>query len=92
MKRWGYWLIGGAVGLAASAIYNYLFAPAPATRLDGSYQSRWDWAMAEGDKAAAAREQELRQQFEEAKRPRPALPPTEPPPPVAPPAAAPPAA
>lgn len=68
MNKWGYVAIAGIVGAAASAIYNYLFAPAPETRFDGSYQSRLDWAVAEGEKAAAQREVELRAEFEAAKQ------------------------
>lgn len=74
MNRWGYFAIAGIVGAAAGAIYNYLFAPAPETTFDASYQSRLDWALAEGEKAAAQRELELRAEFEAAKRTPPALP------------------
>ena len=68
MNKWGYFAIAGIVGAAAGAIYNYLFAPAPETTFDGSYQSRLDWALAEGEKAAALRELELRAEFEAAKK------------------------
>jgi hypothetical protein len=74
MNKWGYIAIVGLVGAAAGAIYNYLFAPAPETTFDGSYQSRLDWAVAEGEKAAALRELELRAEFEAAKQPPPELP------------------
>ena len=74
MNKWGYIVVAGAIGALAGAVYNYLFAPAPATTFDGAYQSRLDWAIAEGDKAAAQRELELRAEFEAAKHPRPALP------------------
>lgn len=67
MNKWGYLAIAGFVGAAAGAIYNYLFAPAPTTTFDGSYQSRLDWALAEGERAAAQREIELRAEFEAAK-------------------------
>lgn len=79
MNRWGYIVIAGIMGAAAASVYNYLFAPASETTFDGTYQSRLDWALAEGDKAAALREQELRAEFEAAKSPSPALlpPPTE---------------
>ena len=73
MNRWGYFAIAGIVGAAAGAICNYLFAPAPETTFDASYQSRLDWALAEGEKAAAQRELELRAEFETAKRTPPAL-------------------
>lgn len=75
MNKWGYIAIASIVGAAASAIYNYLNAPAPETKFDGSYQSRLDWALAEGDRAAAQRELELRAEFEAATKSRPALPP-----------------
>lgn len=74
MNKWGYIAIAGIVGATASAVYNYLFAPAPETKFDGSYQSRLDWALAEGERAAAQREVELRAEFEATKGPRPALP------------------
>lgn len=83
MNPWIVGAVGAAIGVAASALYNYLFAPAPETKLDGSYRSRLDWALAEGERAAAAREAELRAQFEQAKLappPKPAenVPPTPP--------------
>jgi hypothetical protein len=85
VNKWGTLAIAGIVGAAASAVYNYLFAPAAETTFDGSYQSRLDWALAEGEKAAALREQELRAEFEAAKHTlpapalsTPALPPTVP--------------
>ena len=74
MNRWGYITIAGAIGATAAAIYNYLFAPAPETTFDGSYRSRLDWALAEGERAAAQRELELRAEFEAAKAALPALP------------------
>lgn len=77
MNPWIVAVVGGAIGMAASALFHYLFAPAPGTTLDGNYQSRLDWALAEGERAAAAREAELRAQFEAAKQARPAAPPTE---------------
>ncbi len=83
MNKWGYIAIIGIVGAAASTVYNYLFGPAPETKFDGSYQSRLDWALAEGEKAAAQRELEMRAEFEAASRARPALP-TPPPNPLPP--------
>jgi hypothetical protein len=74
MNKWGYLAIAGIVGAAAGAVYNYLFAPAPETTFDDTYQSRLDWALAEGEKAAAQREIELRAEFEAAKYTPPALP------------------
>lgn len=73
MNKWGYLAVAGVVGAAASAVYNYLFAPAPESTFDDTYQSRLDWALAEGDKAAAQRELELRAEFEAAKQPTPRL-------------------
>jgi hypothetical protein len=74
MNRWGYVAVAGIIGAAAGAVYNYLFAPASETAFDDSYQSRLDWALAEGDKAAAQRELQLRSEFEAAKRSHPSLP------------------
>lgn len=77
MNRWGTIAVAGLLGAAAGAIYNYLFAPAPETRFDGSYRSRLDWALAEGEKAATLRELELRAELEAARRTHPApLPPS----------------
>ncbi len=53
MNKWTIVAIGAAVGAGVSMVYNYLFAPAPETKFDGSYQSRLDWALAEGERAAA---------------------------------------
>jgi hypothetical protein len=71
MNKWGFIAIAGIVGAGAAVVYNYLFGPAPETSFDGSYQSRLDWALAEGEKAAALREVELRAEFEAAKLPAP---------------------
>jgi hypothetical protein len=71
MNKWGFIAIAGIVGVGAAVVYNYLFGPAPETSFDGSYQSRLDWALAEGEKAAALREVELRAEFEAAKLPAP---------------------
>jgi hypothetical protein len=67
----GYLLIGAAVGAAVSAVYAYLFAPAQEATFDAGYRSRWDWAIEEGNRAAAAHELEMRSQFEQAKLPQP---------------------
>lgn len=75
MNKWGIVAIATAAGAAVSLVYNYLFAPAPETKFDGSYQSRLDWALTEGERAAAQREIELRTEFEAAKQSKPALPP-----------------
>ena len=78
MNKWSYVAIAGVLGATAGAIYNYLFAPAPETTFDGSYRSRLDWALAEGEKAAALRELELRAEFEAAKLSPPVPPPSPP--------------
>lgn len=70
-----YFAIGSAIGAAASAAYNYLFAPAPETTFDATYQSRWDWARTIGDAAASEREADLRAQLAAARLPRPPAPP-----------------
>jgi gas vesicle protein len=69
--RFGYFLIGGLVGAAASAVYTYLFAPAKDATLDSRYRSRWDWAIDEGNRAANAQAWAMRQDFERAKLPPP---------------------
>lgn len=74
MRKWIYFAAGGALGAAASVVVNYLFAPAPETRFDETYQSRLDWALEAGENAADAREAALRAQFEAAKQPRPRAP------------------
>jgi gas vesicle protein len=61
-------VVGMMAGAAVGALFTYIFAPAKETTFDAHYLSRWDWAVAEGDKAAAARELELRQEFEMAKQ------------------------
>ena len=61
-------LVGAIAGAAVGYAVNYFFSPAKDTTFDASYRSRLDWALDEGDKAAAAREIELRLQFEQAKR------------------------
>ncbi len=59
MNKWTSALFGVAAGAAASAVFLYLFAPARGATYDENYQSRLDWALAEGEKAGQAREQEL---------------------------------
>lgn len=60
--------VGAAIGAAAGWLVNYLYGPAPGTSYDAGYQSRLDWALEQGRQAAAAREAELRRQFQEKKR------------------------
>ncbi|MBX2998434.1 MAG: hypothetical protein KF893_07970 [Caldilineaceae bacterium] len=61
-------VLGTIVGAAAGALVGYIFAPARNTSFDKSYRSRMDKALAEGNKAAAEREAELRREFERSKR------------------------
>lgn len=61
-------LVGTAVGAALGLAVQYLFGPARGTAYDQRYQSRLDYALAEGRKAADAQEAALRRQFEAAKR------------------------
>ncbi|MEX1019650.1 MAG: hypothetical protein WDZ49_08325 [Litorilinea sp.] len=68
MSKTIYLLVGAAVGAAAGLAYDYLFSPAQATKFDKTYRSRLDWALEEGEKAADARELELRLEFEAAKQ------------------------
>ncbi len=51
------------VGMACGYLVGHLLGPAPGTRYDTSYRSRLDQAVAEGRDAAAARTQELWQEF-----------------------------
>ena len=68
MNKWTSALIGVAAGAAASGVFIYLFAPARGTTFDEKYQSRLDWALAEGEKAGIEREQELIQELEQARQ------------------------
>jgi gas vesicle protein len=63
-------VLGTILGAAAGALVGYIFAPARNTSFDRSYRSRMDKALAEGEKAAAEREAELRKEFEQARRRR----------------------
>ena len=66
--------VGAAAGLATSAVFHYLFAPASEATRDGKYRSRLDWALAEGERAAAEKERALRLELEAAKQPKPVTP------------------
>lgn len=57
-------LVGAAVGAAVA----YIFGPSLRTTFDANYQSRWDKALAEGEKAELESKAMLEQQLEEAKR------------------------
>lgn len=63
MNRTTYFLIGAAAGATFAAALHYFLGPAPGTTYDANYRSRLDFALEEGRRAAAAREQELRQQL-----------------------------
>jgi hypothetical protein len=54
---------GGVVGALGAAAVSYLLGPARDTVYDERYQSRLDFALAEGARAGAAREQELLTDF-----------------------------
>jgi hypothetical protein len=71
MNKWTSALVGAIVGAGASTLFLYLFAPARGTTFDDKYQSRLDWALAEGDKAGKEREQELLQELDNARSPKP---------------------
>ena len=68
MNKWTSALIGATAGAAVSAVFLYLFAPARGTSFDRNYQSRLDWALAEGEKAGIEREQELLHELEAARQ------------------------
>lgn len=87
MNKWISLVIGTAAGLASGALYLYLFAPARDTTFDANYQSRLDWALEEGKKAGAAREQELILELQQARISPPIAQPPADLPPVAPPVA-----
>jgi len=70
MDKMSNFLIGAAVGAAAVVMVNYLLGPSNETTFDEGYQSRLDKALDDGKHAADERENELRRQFEEGKRPR----------------------
>ena len=67
MNKWMSAVFGVAAGAAASALYLYLFAPARGTTFDENYQSRLDWALAEGKKAGEERRRELLEELTQAR-------------------------
>jgi hypothetical protein len=69
MGKSSYLIIGAAVGAAAALVFNYFFGPADKTVFDGTYRSRLDYALDEGQRAALEREAELRRQFDVLRRP-----------------------
>ena len=74
MGKTSYLIIGALVGAAAGAVVNYLFGPASDTTYDRNYRSRLDAALEAGERAADARELELRNRFIAAKSAQPRLP------------------
>lgn len=55
---------GSMIGALGAAAVSYLLGPARDTVYDERYQSRLDYALAEGERAGAAREQELLADFQ----------------------------
>ena len=74
MGKTSYLIIGAAVGAALGMAVNYLFGPATGTTYDRAYRSRLDAALDAGERAADARELELRNRFVAAKTAKPRLP------------------
>ncbi|MBV7327873.1 hypothetical protein KFU94_06360 [Chloroflexi bacterium TSY] len=68
MGKFSNFLIGTVVGIAITAIVNYLFGPANETTYDANYRSRIDKALEEGQLAAHEHQLELIERLEEAKR------------------------
>ena len=54
---------GGLIGALSAAAVSHLLGPARDTVYDERYQSRLDYALSEGERAGAAREQELLSDF-----------------------------
>lgn len=71
MGKTSWALVGVAVGALAGVVVNYVFGPAPEASFDQRYQSRLDFALSEGKRAAAEHEAELRSQFIAARQRRP---------------------
>lgn len=63
MGKLGAAVWGGVLGALGAAAVGYLLGPARDTVYDEGYQSRLDFALAEGERAGAAREQELLADF-----------------------------
>ncbi len=59
MSKLGAAVWGGVIGALGAAAVSFLLGPARDTTYDERYQSRLDYALAEGARAGAAREQEL---------------------------------
>ena len=70
MGKLSNFIIGAAIGAAASLVVSYLFAPAEEADPKDGYRSRWDFAFEEGQRAAIERENELRLELENAKKRR----------------------
>ncbi|MBX3014322.1 MAG: hypothetical protein KF832_22560 [Caldilineaceae bacterium] len=69
MGRVTSFVVGAVVGVVAAAATTYLLGPARATDFDQRYRSRWDFALEEGQQAAAEHEALLRRQLAAAKQP-----------------------
>ncbi len=52
-------LIGAVIGAVGAAAYAWLLGPAKGTTYDSNYSSRLDYALDEGKRAAAAKEEDL---------------------------------
>lgn len=72
--RWIGFAFSMAAGMACGWLIGHVLGPAPRTRFDATYQSRLDRAWAEGHRAADQRVQELWQEFDRKRRPRPDIP------------------
>lgn len=68
--KWIGLVVSLAAGAACGWVLGHILGPAPQTRFDATYQSRWDRALAEGQTAAAERAQALRLEFERKRRPQ----------------------
>lgn len=68
MGKLSNFVIGIALGAAVGVVINYLFGPATGTEFNQNYRSRFDQALAEGDRAAEEHEAELRRQLAAAKK------------------------
>lgn len=64
MGKGMYLLLGAALGAAVAYSINYFFGPTDAATYDEKYRSRLDYALEEGQRAATAREIEMRTQLQ----------------------------
>lgn len=63
MGKVGMALVGALVGAGVVALYGWLLGPAPETTRDAKYRSRLDDALEQGQRAATAKELELRSRY-----------------------------